>query len=62
MDGCQRDSKTLCGSLLSGRNREIVRQWKNQTDVTVTGLNYIQEDSPTEIAEAIVEWLPNILS
>lgn len=32
------------------------------TEVTVTGLHCIQEGSPTEIAEAIVEWLPNILS
>lgn len=50
------------GSLLSGENREIVRQWKNQTEVTVAGLHFIQEDSPEEIADAIADWLPKVLS
>lgn len=45
------------GSILTGPQREFVRTWPNQTEVTVAGLHFIQEDSPDEIGEAIVRWL-----
>lgn len=41
------------GALLTGRNLEFARTWVNQEEVTVTGIHYIQEDSPNEIGEAI---------
>ena len=41
------------GSILVGRQREICRRWPNQSEVTVKGLHFLQEDSPDEIAEAI---------
>ena len=46
------------GMILNGAPREFARTWKNQTEVTVKGLHFIQEDSPDEIAAAIAAWLP----
>ena len=45
------------GAILTGEMRDLCRQWPNQTEVTVTGSHFIQEDSPEEIAQAIVDWL-----
>lgn len=45
------------GALIAGANRDYVRSWPNQTEVTVAGSHFIQEDSPHEIGEAIVSWL-----
>ena len=44
------------GSILVGAQREFCRSWPNQTEVTVRGTHFIQEDSPDEIGEAISEW------
>lgn len=44
------------GSILIGAQREFCRSWKNQTEVTVKGRHFIQEDSPHEIGEAIAQW------
>ena len=44
------------GSILTGAQREFCRTWSNQTEVTVGGLHFIQEDSPHEIGEAIATW------
>jgi haloalkane dehalogenase len=44
------------GSILIGNQREFCRSWPNQTEVTVKGLHFIQEDSPKEIGEAIVSF------
>lgn len=44
------------GFLLGDRAREFVRTWPNQTEVTVPGLHFIQEDSPDEIGHAIRTW------
>jgi hypothetical protein len=32
-----------------GRQREFCRTWPNQTEVTVKGIHFAQEDSPIEI-------------
>lgn len=45
------------GAILTGAQREFCRTWANQTEVTVPGIHFIQEDSPTEIATAIHDWL-----
>ena len=45
------------GMIMTGRPRELARTWPNQQEVTVKGLHFIQEDSPTEIAEAIIAWM-----
>jgi haloalkane dehalogenase len=44
------------GSILTGDQRAFCRTWKNQTEVTVAGLHFVQEDSPDEIGEAISSW------
>jgi len=44
------------GVILVGALREACRRWPNQREVTVPGLHYVQEDSPAEIAAAILEW------
>ena len=48
------------GSILVGPQREFARSWPNQTEVTVKGLHFMQEDSPNEIGEAIAAWLPGL--
>ena len=48
------------GAILVGRQREFCRQFENQTEVTVAGSHFIQEDSPDEIAAAIASWLDSI--
>ena len=45
------------GAILTGEQREFCRTWPNQTEVTVRGSHFIQEDSPDEIGAAIAEWL-----
>lgn len=46
------------GALVTGEQRERVRSFPNQTEVTVAGSHFIQEDSPHEIGRAIADWLP----
>jgi len=44
------------GAILMGAQREFCRRWKNQTEVTVKGNHFLQEDSPHEIGAAIANW------
>ena len=44
------------GAILNGAQLEFCRSWPNQTEVTVAGNHFVQEDSPHEIGEAIREW------
>lgn len=44
------------GSILVGPQREFCRTWPNQTEVTVPGIHFIQEDSPDEIGRALSDW------
>ena len=43
------------GSILTGKQREFCRKWKNQKEITVKGSHFIQEDSPEDIGIAISE-------
>ena len=45
------------GSILVGRQREVCRAWPNQTEVTVKGTHFIQEDSPDEIGIALADFI-----
>lgn len=47
------------GAILTGPQRDFCRTWPNQTEVTVAGNHFIQEDSPDEIGQAIAAWLQN---
>ncbi len=49
------------GSILVGAQREFCRTWKNQQEVTVAGLHFLQEDSPHEIGNAIADWRKQII-
>ena len=44
------------GAILIGRQREFCRSFPNQSEITVPGIHFIQEDSPNEIATALIEW------
>ncbi|MEO6652920.1 MAG: haloalkane dehalogenase [Ilumatobacteraceae bacterium] len=44
------------GAILTGPQRDFCRTWPNQTEVTVVGNHFLQEDSPNEIADAIRSW------
>ena len=44
------------GAILIGQQREFCQGWPNQTEVTVKGNHFIQEDSPDEIGGAIAAW------
>ena len=48
------------GSILVGRQRELVRRWPNLTEVTVPGSHFVPEDSPHEIGRALAEWIPTL--
>ena len=45
------------GIILIGPQREFARQLPNQGEITVKGLHFIQEDSPSEIGEAVVRFV-----
>ncbi len=48
------------GAILNGRQLEFARSWPNQTEVSVEGIHFVQEDSPAAIGRAIAEWYPTI--
>ena len=50
------------GAILQGKQREFCRQWKNQTETTVAGNHFIQEDSPDEIGSALSSWYSSMPS
>jgi haloalkane dehalogenase len=45
------------GAILIGPVREFCRKWKNQTEVTVAGSHFIQEDSGPAIGQAVAAWM-----
>ena len=48
------------GALITGNTRDFCRAWPNQTEVTVAGSHFIQEDSPDEIGAALAGWLQTL--
>jgi haloalkane dehalogenase len=45
------------GAILTGPLREFCRSWKHQTEVTVPGSHFIQEDSGPAIGQAVADWI-----
>jgi len=45
------------GAILTGALREYCRSWKNQTEATVPGTHFIQEDSGATIGRLIGVWM-----
>src|SRR6266542_69150 len=50
------------GAILTGRQREFCRTWRNQTELTVEGIHFIQEDSPDKIGEALAAFVRSLRS
>ena len=48
------------GSILVGPQRDFCRTWPNQTEVTVPGIHFIQEDSPDKIGSALTGFLSSL--
>ncbi len=48
------------GAIVKGRTLEFCRTWPNQTEVTVKGLHFLQEDSPEEIGKALQEFVKSV--
>ena len=48
------------GAILTGPQREFCRSWPNQTEVTVAGSHFIQEDSPHDIGEAVARFVSGL--
>ena len=48
------------GSILIGDQREFARSWKNQTEITVKGNHFIQEDSSEEIGAALRNFVDSL--
>ena len=48
------------GTILIGKQRETCRAWPNQTEKTVRGTHFIQEDSGAEIGGIIADWLEGV--
>ncbi len=46
------------GAILTGSQRDFCRTWPNQTEVTVPGVHFIQEDAPDQIGTALAAWYP----
>jgi haloalkane dehalogenase len=50
------------GALLVGRARKFCRTFPNQREVSVKGIHYVQEDSPTEIGLALRDFVRGVRS
>lgn len=48
------------GAILTGAMRDFCRTWPNQTEVTVAGNHFIQEDSPDEIGAAAADFVKGL--
>ena len=48
------------GAITTGAMRDFCRTWPNQTEVTVPGNHFIQEDSPHEIGAAASDFVKKI--
>ena len=48
------------GSILIGDQREFARSWKNQTEITVSGNHFVQEDSSEEIGAALRNFVESL--
>jgi hypothetical protein len=49
------------GAVLTGRPRELCRTWPHQTEVTIAGRHFVQEDSPNQIGQAIRQFVQHNL-
>jgi haloalkane dehalogenase len=45
------------GAVLTGAQRDFCRTWPDESEVTVPGVHFIQEDTGKKIGQAILTWL-----
>jgi haloalkane dehalogenase len=45
------------GAVVNGRTLELIRSWPNLTETTISGIHFVQEDSPDEIGAAVAEFV-----
>ena len=50
------------GAILIGPQRDFCPTWKTQTEMTVKGTHFIQEDGPDEIGQALAERIEGLNS
>ena len=50
------------GSIIGERARGFCRTWRNQTETTVRGIHYLQEDSPDDIGLSLAAFVNSITS
>jgi haloalkane dehalogenase len=48
------------GAILTGPARDFCRSWPNQTEVTVPGIHYVQEDSADAIGRAVADFVRSV--
>lgn len=48
------------GAIIRGSSLEFCRTWPNQTEITVKGVHFLQEDSPHEIGKALQTFLKSV--
>ena len=48
------------GAILRGTARDFCRSWPNQTEITVEGIHFVQEDSPDEIGRAVADFVQRL--
>jgi haloalkane dehalogenase len=46
--------------IMSADERALCRSWPNQAEVTVPGLHFLQEDSPSQIGQALARWYTSL--
>jgi haloalkane dehalogenase len=50
------------GSILTGPQREFCRTWPNQTEITVPGIHFVQEDSAELIGSTLSRWINDVVA
>jgi haloalkane dehalogenase len=48
------------GAIIKGRALAFCRTWPNQTEVTVKGVHFLQEDSPDDIGTALQQFVKSV--
>ena len=48
------------GAILQGPQLEFCRTFPNQTEITVPGIHFVQEDSPDEIGQAVAKFVSGL--
>jgi haloalkane dehalogenase len=51
--------KAQPGAVVNGRTLQLIRTWPNLTETTVSGIHFVQEDSPDKIGTAVAKFVCN---